>query len=54
MQNLDVVTTTYQLLPEGKMRTLCSKNDIGDEYHYLLKCEYFDNEKNTYIETRYI
>ena len=28
-----------------KVCTLCSKNDIGDEYHYVSKCDYFDNER---------
>ena len=36
-----------------KVCTLCSKNDIG-EYHYVLKCDYFDNERKTFIEARYI
>ena len=37
-----------------KVCTLCSKKDVGDEYHYLLKCDYFDNERKTFIEARYI
>ena len=36
-----------------KVCTLSSKNDIDDEYHHLLTCEYFKNERNTFIEARY-
>ena len=28
---------------------LCSQNDIGDEYHYLFKCDYFNDERKMYI-----
>ena len=36
-----------------KVCTLCSKNDIDDEYYYLLKCEY-NNKRNTFVEARCI
>ena len=28
---------------------LCNLNDIGDEFHYLLKCPYFNYERNKFI-----
>ena len=32
--------------------TLCNSNDIGDEYHYLLKCNFLPTaDVNTYIST---
>ena len=36
-------------LPERKCE-LCNKNDLGDEYHYLLRCSFFVNERRTYID----
>ena len=30
--------------------TLCEKNDIGDEFHYLLICPTFDTERKTLIK----
>ena len=36
-------------LPDRKCQ-LCTKNDLGDEYHYLLRCIYFKNERRNYID----
>ena len=36
-------------LPERKCE-LCNKNDLGGEYHYLLRCSFFVNERGTYID----
>ena len=36
-------------LPERKCE-LCNKNDLGDEYHYLLRCSFFVSERRTYID----
>ena len=33
---------------EQRLRTLCN-NDIGDEYHYILCCEFFKNDRNLLI-----
>ena len=30
---------------------LCTKNDIGDEYHYLFVCPFFNDERNQYLPT---
>lgn len=32
---------------------LCHKNDIGDEFHYLLVCPFFLNERNKLIKKYY-
>lgn len=29
---------------------LCENGDIGDEYHYLLKCNFFTTERNKYLD----
>ena len=28
---------------------LCLQNDIGDEYHYLIRCDYFLHERQLFI-----
>ena len=28
---------------------LCNLGDVGDEFHYLLKCTHFENERSTYL-----
>lgn len=33
---------------------LCTTNDIGDEFHYLFKCPYFQTERKTLIKKYFI
>ena len=33
---------------------LCLQNDIGDEYHYLIRCDYFLHERQLFINKYYI
>ena len=33
--------------------TLCNKNCIGDEFHYLLECTYFDKLRKLYLHRKY-
>ena len=33
--------------------SLCNENDLGDEYHYLFKCNYFSAQRQTYIDSYY-
>ena len=28
---------------------LCNRNDLGDEFHYLLECPHFQNERKEYL-----
>jgi len=28
---------------------LCNQNEVGDEYHYLMKCNYFENERRMFL-----
>ena len=32
---------------------LCDKKEIGDEFHYILECNYFNNIRNKYIDNHY-
>ena len=32
-----------------RLCTLCNKDIIGDEYHYLFECTYFDTDRKKYI-----
>ena len=36
---------------ENRKCTLCDGNDIGDEYHYLFKCNNFLNTRNCFYKT---
>ena len=38
---------------ENRICSLCNMNEIGDEYHYLLKCTYFEMQRNRYISNFY-
>ena len=33
---------------------LCNQNDIGDEYHYILECKFFNSVRKDYINTYFI
>ena len=33
--------------------TLCTTNDLGDEFHYLLKCPFFNSKRKQYIPRYY-
>ena len=33
---------------------ICLQNDIGDEYHYLIRCDYFLHERQLFINKYYI
>ena len=32
---------------------LCNKNDLGDEYHYLLICPFFSDKRKQFIDKYY-
>ena len=38
---------------EDRICTLCNQNDIGDEFHYLLKCAHFIDHRKRYINEYY-
>ena len=33
--------------------TLCDLGDVGDEFHYLLKCPFFQNQRKMYLDKYY-
>ena len=35
---------------ENRICTFCNQNEIGDEYHYVMRCHYFKNSREKYIE----
>ena len=63
LQTKDIITFAkfrcrYNHLPiasftSSKICTLCADGDTGDEYHYLLKCVYFYNERIKLIDVKY-
>jgi len=38
---------------ENRKCTLCNKNDIGDEMHYLLICPFFQEKRLKHIPRKY-
>ena len=38
---------------EDRKCELCDSNDLGDEFHYLLKCKFFDESRKDYIDKKY-
>ena len=37
----------------NKLCTLCDKKDIGDEFHYLFVCPYFNTQRNKFLDETY-
>jgi len=35
------------------MSTLCPKNEIGHESHYLFSCDHFNNQRKLYIKPNF-
>jgi hypothetical protein len=35
---------------ENRICPLCNNGEIGDEFHYLFKCQYFGNQRKIYIK----
>ena len=45
----------YDGTPRNERKCLkCNLDDIGDEYHYLFKCTFFENIRQTYIPKKYL
>ena len=38
---------------ENRVCSLCNQGLIGDEYHYLLECQSFNEERRQYLENKY-
>lgn len=48
---LPVETGRWENIPHEERKChLCTQNDIGDEYHYLLCCNYFNKERKSILK----
>ena len=45
--------TTLHLDRENRKCCICNRNDIGDEYHYLMLCPVFSELRNLYLPSYY-
>ena len=49
---LPVETGRWENTPlEDRKCTLCSKHDIGDEFHYLFVCDHFISDRKKYLRS---
>ena len=39
---------------ENRLCTICTMNEVGDEYHYILKCPAFQDQRCRYLSQFYI
>ena len=42
------------IVRENRLCTLCNDQEIGDEYHYIFKCNFFSNERKQCIKPYFI
>ncbi len=48
---MPIVTGRYKNLDQTKrICTLCDMTDMGDEFHYLMKCPAFNPQRDKYIK----
>ena len=50
---LPVEVGRWQSIPLNERLCSYCKSDIGDEYHYLLVCNNFENERSKFVKTYY-
>ena len=43
-----------QIPYENRTCPLCNQNEIGDEFHYILKCPVFQIQRQRYLENHYL
>ena len=52
--NLPVETGRWKKIPLGERKCpLCDLSDIGDEFHYLFLCQFFENDRKSLINKFY-
>ena len=39
---------------ENRVCTICNTGDIGDEFHYIMTCTFFEYHRKQFIKKRYI
>ena len=55
--NLPVVTLRYEHLNipyENRTCTLCTMGVVGDEFHYILQCPFFQVQRQGYLENHFL
>ncbi len=53
--NLPVETGRWQnILPEDRHCQLCNSLAVGDEFHYLFRCEALLQQRNLYLKEKHI
>ena len=51
---LPIEVGRWQNLPiDDRKCTLCNLHDVGDDFHYLLKCTFFENERKHFLKPYY-
>ena len=51
---LPIETGRWNKIPlEDRICTLCNKNYIADEFHYLLKCQFFNHPRTQFLHPYY-
>ena len=51
---LPIETGRWNKIPlEDRICTLCNENDIADEFHYLLKCQFFNHPRTQFLHPYY-
>ena len=51
---MPIVAGRFANIPIDERKcTLCERNEIGDEFHYLLKCNFFNSQRIKYIKNYY-
>ena len=51
---MPIVAGRFANIPIDERKcTLCERNEIGDEFHYLLKCNFFNSQRIKYIKKYY-
>lgn len=53
--NFPVEVLRWEGVPLSERKCLlCDRSEVGDEFHYLLCCKYFDTQRQMYIQNYYI
>lgn len=50
---IPIVTGRYRNVDREDRICTCCNIDIGDEYHYIFICSYFNNDRNSYLNSYY-
>ena len=52
---LPIISGRYSNISRNERNCiLCTSGNLGDEYHYLFSCQYFENERTCYIDQYFL